>query len=711
MKLRFNLKGADLKGLLVKHVEKIVLAMVVLLAAWLVVTGYGRETPNSKQTPESIAQLAETARNKISQSDWVQVKDQRLKELFFRERAQLIAKTVGLKPYESIGFNLPTVKPETKRIDPELYPVTDLVTWAVVGPMAEMLNEEELLLQEDDEEDEDRLGMLGRGGEQRKRLTVEDQTKLQGGSRMGGMDVSGGFSGTTGSEGTKLVRTQFISVTGMVPIRKQDEEYERCFLNSEEYDPSRDHPRYLYFYLRKREILPDGSRAQWQTLSTKAAIKKTYDWGNLQNEVADSNYVHPMLTYPLPPVLILDPARFGLHPDVPPRPAMDNFGRGMVGDYDDYQDGPGMQGEADGEDLPEVMAGVGRGGGMMDDEGMIGRGGGGRGRDGRLGFGTTGGRRDKKIDIEDPDAEEKDGSGAKRRKYGSFGMDGGSGGSGGFGGSGGSFELLADHYMFRFVDFEVEQGKTYQYQVRLMLEDPNDPYDLNLKPTQRSMAMDVNERLRKKPKRTPNERPKHFYRLTEWSASSPVVYVPSGTMVLAGTPRKQAVIKVQNTTVPRDEPVMNLMMVAFDQNDGYLMAVEQPFRRGAVVNLNKRVNAVDPRDYTVDSRDFNFKTDQVLADLWGGQTLPVSSGNDSMISVGEMLLIDERGNLTVHTEMDDFENYDRYVFEDPKKEGGGAGEMDFMGGFDDNEFGGGSRQPRKSRNSRGNRGRRSFRAD
>ena len=156
---------------------------------------------------------------------------------------------------------------------------------------------------------------------------------------------------------------------------------------------------------------------------------------------------------------------------------------------------------------------------------------------------------------------------------------------------------------------------------------------------------------------------------------------------------------------------MNLMMVAFDQNDGYLMAVEQPFRRGAVVNLNKRVNAVDPRDYTVDSRDFNFKTDQVLADLWGGQTLPVSSGNDSMISVGEMLLIDERGNLTVHTEMDDFENYDRYVFEDPKKEGGGAGEMDFMGGFDDNEFGGGSRQPRKSRNSRGNRGRRSFRAD
>ena len=659
MKMRLKFNAQSIKDFLISHIEKIVLAVVVVLAGWIVASGYGRDTPKQDMTPESLADLSNTAQANIKTSSWAEVAEERVLEVRFGDRAAQINNTVARTHYMATDFKPPLWKLESKRVDPKLMPVKDLVVRAIVGPMAQEMDDEERLLRQEEEEEKSSDFLMEPGATRLvdRQLWPEDREKLQqgyGASRGGGGGM--GIAGNT----TKSVGTQFVSLTGLVPVRQQDEEYEHCFLDAMDYNEGRDHPQYVYFYVQKQEIYSDGSESDWKTISTRRAIEQQRDWVGFQEEIADQDYVHPTLTYPIPPVMMRDPV-YALHPEVPREP--DRFAQGagmdpMMG-QDSYGQMDGMGMVDPDADVPMFGGGstVGPGG-----AGPFGGGGGGIGGRGRP-------RKKKEIGIEDSDDEEdKDKEDDERRTSGTgYGM-------GGIGQ--GSFQLLADDYMFRFIDFGVEQGKAYRYRVQLMLEDPNDPRSLENKPLPETLNQEVITRLKKKPKPEAG-RMREFWVLTDWSEPSAIVHVPTGSRVLVGPANKRPVFRLGDATLPRDEPSANVMAVVFDQNDGMDVPGNQSVYRGSVVNFNKSTDAIDPIGLSLESKEgYSFVTNQMVADLMGGDAMHVGKGKDPMVSTTEMLLFDESGNLYVRTELGDYDEYDRYDFEepeDPNAEEGGNG--------------------------------------
>ena len=261
--------------------------------------------------------------------------------------------------------------------------------------------------------------------------------------------------------------TYWTCVTGKVPLKKQLKEYREALRKSFGYDPTADVPQYFGYKVERTEVDEDGKPGAWTPLKVRGkeftsdnaggrgrVIKKkfpfvylnalkamTFDWAVPEGmpPVVSPEYVHPTLTFPLPPVIGRDWAEDATHSDVPlfdPSQLMLQTG----GDSDDEGDagddapvdeddplagdfGPdGMPGGPGGRVGGGGRGGIGRGPGMGGRGGYGGRGGldGGRGpgmgRGGRGGYGDDDGM----------------GRGGYGGRGGAFG--GGEGGRGGYGG-------------------------------------------------------------------------------------------------------------------------------------------------------------------------------------------------------------------------------------------------------------------------------------
>ena len=68
MKLKISLGSDDLKGLFFAHVEKLVLALIILLSAGLVMLGYRKE--KTSMTPDVMRERAKLATQHI-QVQWI----------------------------------------------------------------------------------------------------------------------------------------------------------------------------------------------------------------------------------------------------------------------------------------------------------------------------------------------------------------------------------------------------------------------------------------------------------------------------------------------------------------------------------------------------------------------------------------------------------------------------------------------------------------
>lgn len=178
--------------------------------------------------------------------------------------------------------------------------------------------------------------------------------------------------------------------------------------------------------------------------------------------------------------------------------------------------------------------------------------------------------------------------------------------------------------LMRVFDYNAEPGKRYRYRVKLGLLNPN---------------FGERERHLKNP-----ESAKNKVRWTEaWGAPSEVVTVPNVGGVFAGARQKgpDPMAKIVVTTV----------------KDGMKVGKEMTVQRGSVANTRASVaKARDPRsDAWTDVSNVVFKTDIVVLDIYGGKA--VARKDKQTTSPVELLLFDSKGNLTVHSDIDDHVTY------------------------------------------------------
>ena len=191
-----------------------------------------------------------------------------------------------------------------------------------------------------------------------------------------------------------------------------------------------------------------------------------------------------------------------------------------------------------------------------------------------------------------------------------------------------------NYYLFRFFDFDVEEGKTYQYKVKLYLANPNYGLDVNL-------VEDGNSVL------TP----------TVVSVESK----PSNPVALGGESRILAE-QIEGAR-PGQEPRMTIASIFFNTEDAKESLAEgKKVVRGQVANFqgeqHKPIDLGGSMAYSTGAADQGKRSDRVrvnhesdicVLDADGGMKI----GGTDLRSPGRMLVLQPSGLLSVHSESED----------------------------------------------------------
>lgn len=453
--------------------------------------------------------------------------------------------------------------------------------------------------------------------------------------------------------GAHLEGRYWVCVTGAIPYFEQLRQYQEAFGDATIQWPQ-DLPRYILSDIERAEVV-SGGEPDWQPVDVLAAYDDMFTWAAKYPDYVDQTYLDNLFaSEPLPPLIGENhDAKAVTHPLVPtledlaklkaeeaaakrreakekgkPKsrsrtPRLRNrggFAAGNRGIGGPMGGGAGMGGGG--------PMGMGGGMGMGGPMGM--GGGAGMGRGGPMGMGGG-------MGMGGPM-----GMGGGMGMGGPMGMGGGTGmGMGGPMGTGGSLAsssrvspariaMMAkiEYRLFRFFDFDVKPGKTYQYRVKLAFENPN--------------------------RRTPQRYVEDYkfvegeYRFADWSKPTAPVTVPLGGRLLAGD---------ITTARGKSEPTAKLLVKQFDRNAGTSARRAFQVARGAVLNeLDVTIALPDSTKEDVKTADVDFQTDALLVDIVGGETL--KGGKNSKVP-GHLLVLDKNGDFVVLNEAADVNAFDR----------------------------------------------------
>lgn len=646
MKKKLNLGSGGIKGLILKHIEKAVLGIVVVLFVLLVVRSMGLQgdfalKPDelqeaSLQAETSIKQPKPPLKEKIPVPHWDDI-------------ARGIDDDVLASPYGlPLRWMHPLFPGATLRTEPEVFPLEELRAETGFGGI--------------------QMSMAGMGAGSAVGAPagaampspMPSAYGPEGGMGMGmGMDAPGNVKGQ-----------RWVVLTGLLPYKKQWLEYGRVFRNAELKDPRRDVPQYIHYQVQRAEVTPgvDPQPEDWKSINVVRELVKTRAWAGAQPEVIFPKFLHPPvpnmvpMAFPLPPI-----ARKVFGEEIAHEPQIPRYYQMEMPklpelDIDKIEDDPtklrdprlrgaaGLAGGAYGA-MAEGGPGLDYGMAYEQDYGAYGGLGGayGYGAEGGMAYGAEGGM-----------------------AYG--GLEGASGGYG----MGMPRRDIPEYQLFRFFDFSVETGKFYRYRVMLRLANPN--YEL---PVQYL----ADEKLAES---TFVEAP--------WSEETKTIRVPMDSRVLAG-PVKPSL----NVNVP---PRGAIVAVHFDSTNGKEVAEEFEVDRGQVLNflgvevakqkplggmtpygnagldmMGAEAGMYDPmmvgaegaglqrpapkkRQPQEPAEKVDYVTEMLVLDFLGGESL-IGKDRDAKAE-GRFLLMDPAGNLVMQDELDDNEEW--VVYNPPKVE-------------------------------------------
>ncbi len=731
-------------NLLVQHVEKIGLAVTIVIGAVFVWSGFSIDKLDQRKTPEKLKEKSTSITTFINDdSSWegqdgepgLSSEATRLAPSDYPDRVQKLQQPILSQNYETVmPFDPPTVGQTTRRSDPNLYVAMDLRAVAITASLAykksadvddetaEDLGPEFEIIQKrkprkkKNENTADfggggsemmegmMEGMEGAGmeegmGESMMGQTDDVATLLQGqligfrpgenkilesgtvveikgagraattggdaggeasgmqmaemsegegmgegmmdGGMMDGGMMGGGGNAASASNSIPQPST-VVAVVGVVPYKKQWDEYSRVLQGASGYEASRDRPRYIYLKGERVNVTDNPNRAindgEWEPVTNFAQYTKdTRDWDGSPHELVDKKYLDPFLTFVCPPIMMRDLSGMLSHPLIPLRNAPEKVADDDTGDEpdDDPQNAPSDApgGEIDPSNAAAMPQGGGNAGSGMG-EGMMG---GGMMGGGMMGEGMMGG-----------------------------GMMGG--------GNAVASQSIPEFMMVRFFDLTAVPGQVYRYRVGLLMEDPNHPnirvntnYPQHIAPPARSLDEDVIARIAQ----LDDPEHKSFWRQTEWSEPTAPVLVPDPTQIFAGsvavqTPSK-AMMQGASVSYLDKEPLGTLLPVIWDKDRGVDIPLRKDdVRRGSVLNKPEAdVHYGHPASLQIKRIEkFPFETGLIVGDIRGGEKLPWSTKEWQVTSPGEFALFDSKGNLVIHNELDDLDGFKRYDFKE-----------------------------------------------
>lgn len=691
--MKAKLKSANgLVRFLLAHGEKLGIVLLLGLAGMLFYSSLGRDTLKDTQRPTALEQLARSADNHIAQMSWEQFPPTEKVVPPPASDNDAIGKPIDPEQFPQIDpFNLPITPPVSLRQDPVLLALKDLEASGGSGLWAEGDPDElrrmrlEALAQArrdaaEAEAERERMDReADRGG--RRRGPGEGERFGPGGgygqsefTKSGAAIVRPNTGAMTQGGGIEIIKSRsWVVVNGVVPLKAQFEAYKSVLENARGYSQS-DFPEYYGYQVERAEATPDGL-GPWKLLGSyrdKSLIDQISAWPVQTPEVVNQKYVHPLLTFPLPPMMLRQWGDEVTHSSMPiPTPEELMAEQGFMGEGLPGETPPGGEESAEPDDpadpfsrpdpremmrrqMEGPMGGrtgspyggeFGRGGGRMEGPMGMGRG----SRFGDYGGGEFGGR------------------GGGRGEFGSMmGMGGGYGMS-----DTGLIQLppyvwdyKTKNLLFRFFDTTVVPGGRYKYRIRLVLTDPN----AYMPP--KYLAKEVSARLK-------SEGPKpRGFRYTEWSEPSATAVVPPpGLIFIAGG-------SPANPNNIASEPEATLIVKTLDAIHAAEAAIKVDFTRGSVINLYDFAKVIWSNTFstetTPDEPKFDFRTGVTLLDVRGGGRL---AGSRDLNGPVRTLLMDSGGRLTVKDELDDFEvvreyNYISEAAEQARRaarDGGGGG--------------------------------------
>jgi hypothetical protein len=581
---------AGLKGFLASHLEKMLLGLALLIAAFMVFSGFrSRAGIDGDKSPAHLNQQSDAATSHINRFTWEDnYRPDRDLDKNFKERADQTLELVEVAAYITGKneqplqlFKPPYMPAQTLRTDPDLLPPQELIVRAGVAPLAAV-------------EGGDVTGRfssraLGEG----EGVRPAEQRKNQGWRKY--FQASGSTKGK-----------YFTSILALVPYKQQLEEYNNRLKNTLGYEPSRDQPKYVDWWLQRAESKDDGTEPNWKNLARDSvALNAEKEWAvpAVAPELnPDGKFVNKILTKSVPPLLIDDLPKYAVHELLPREvPPADTESDGPTEPTDEW--GPFAR-------SPE------RGGTARQDGGRHNVGG-----------------------LQRAQSSE---STAERSGGGDRGMETG--------------EFL----MFRYFDLTAEPGKTYVYRLALLLDDPNNPSatgEGGEAPDDVYLDQEVSERLLKE--RTEEKKPWWYpYRRTMWSDPSSPVHIPEGNRMLAGV-----VTPAEPTTVPGkpggflrlgEEPRATVLALTFEPSTGANIPGEREVSRGTYGNFAQPAEVQIPLSNEIRAvGDHVFRTDTLVVDIRGGGPL----GTSRLRAPGEVLILDRQGRLQVLNELDDADAY------------------------------------------------------
>ncbi len=645
-----KLKGGNVAvRFLLAHGEKLWMAGIAISAGLLIWSAIGHERLDENSTPEDLQALVSSANTHIQKFRWDQAPEE--KKLLASAVSSEAMKPIPPEQFPPLTqkFDPRVLAPVQQRTDPELLPAIDLEAYGDSGILATSTPESIAAKRRAEALEAD----LREKENKRKR---DDPLFSDSSPAAAGRDVVSGKEGViierprTGSqlqgyEDTKA--ESWVTVVAKIPIKDQNLRYQNALANARGYVQAQDVPRYLGYYVQRSEVTNAGE-GPWTTIA-KVGDK------TIQNELMKSasrtpslinqKYIHPLLTYPLPSLLLRDWDKRITHSEIPLLidEAVEDFDAESLAedemasaDEDDPFGSPAFRPTRQRRSARGARPSRPRGrpmpgGEYRSEAGMY-------GAEPGMGGGSLRGGRSRSVP-----------SGRGSRATG--GLDDY------------DWDGTTQYLLFRYIDRSVEPGKRYRYKIQLALADVN----RGVEETHLDKA--VIARLKTE---------KASARFSPESEPSPIVSVPLPARVYlaGGKPVKESNYNA--------EPVADLLVKSYEGAAAAEVALMlESVKRGRVVNLHDKATVIWSNKFSADTKpEFYFRTGIALLDLLGGEAL--SSKNRELTTPVRVVLMDASGRMFIQSQIDDYEPVAAYrtIVDDAKSKRPSAGS-----GF--NERGGG----------------------
>jgi hypothetical protein len=283
MKLKLNLSASGIKPLAMQHGEKALFGCAVLALVMFIWSAAKTDVLGPDKQPEKLKEAAEKSDQWVLGSKWkgVEVVDyvKRAKRDPLNDRDYRLA----------VFFDKPLWESKGLRPDPKVLPIEELMASAGLGIFS--LNVAQNPAEAAPAAPPRRRGPVG-----------GPPVGPPGGGPLRGMPP--GADPALGRPGaTELKGMSWVVVTGLVPLAKQDTEFEEAFHNVQFNDPDQDFPEFFGLRIERAEVQDESAAPAWQPMNLASIQKTLKSFHAMAPELVDEEFTDPNHTMPLGPMV------------------------------------------------------------------------------------------------------------------------------------------------------------------------------------------------------------------------------------------------------------------------------------------------------------------------------------------------------------------------------------------------------------------------